>query len=75
MIDQLETRLFRDASGAGRTRLHCGAAVDMRDIDTVSYTTGTFNNKIKWNHVRYLDLRLTQNTAKKKLPEWTRTGV
>ena len=50
MIDQLETRLFRDASGAGRTRLRCGATVDMRDIDMVSYKTGTFNNKITWNH-------------------------
>ena len=38
---------------AGRTRLRCGAAVDMRDIDMVSYKTGTFNNKITWNHVRY----------------------
>ena len=31
----------------------------------VNYKTGTFNNKITWNHVRYLGLRLTQNTAKK----------
>ena len=36
----------------------------------VNYKTGTFNNKITWNHVRYLGLRLTQNTAKKKRPEW-----
>ena len=67
--------MFRDASGAGRTRLRCGAAVDMWEIDMVSYKTVTFNNKITWNHVRYLGLRLTQNTAKKKWPEWTHTGV
>ena len=41
----------------------------------VNYKTGTFNNKITWNHVRYLGLRLTRNTAKKKRPEWTHTGV
>ena len=33
----------------------------------VNYKTGTFNNKITWNHVRYLGLRLTQNTAKKEM--------